>query len=135
MTLPFPEEFDDRFAALEKQPGDLFSSSQNRAPYTEASAGLIFPNRGEPDDPPDGVHLFAEGDEFYVKTADGVVRGIIPDPFPQGTAVANPPNFTSGSASGSDAAVINQLRADAAGTKVALDHLLTSLRAVGHIAT
>lgn len=135
MTLPYPEEYEDRFEAVEKNAPDLFSSAQNRAPYTEASAGLILPNRGEPDDPPSGVHIFAEGDEFYVKTADGVVRGIIPDPFPQGAAVVNPPNFTSGSASGSDAVVINALRADAAGTKVALDHLLASLRAAGLIRT
>ncbi|MBN6054504.1 hypothetical protein JYK22_21360, partial [Nonomuraea sp. RK-328] len=103
-----------------------------RPPLVEASAGWIMRHRDTPDTPPAGdVHIFANSGRMWVRSTLGTVAVV----DKTGSPVANPPDFQSGSASGSDAAVINQLRADAAGTKIALDNLLSSLRAAGIILT
>lgn len=135
MPLPQPEGWEDRFLALERKVNDLFTSIQNQGGVTTASTGLIFPNRSTPSAPGSGGHLHAQGGDPYWTDSSGSTTSLFPPPFPQGEYVSNPPNFASGTASGEDANVINQLRADAAGTKIALDYLLSSLRGAGLISS
>ncbi|WP_326646697.1 hypothetical protein OG884_18895 [Streptosporangium sp. NBC_01755] len=131
----FPGDLSAEIRQLRAEVDELRALLRQQSPLTSASAGWKIGNMASPPTPAGGGHLFASGGDPYWKDSGGVVHELITPPFPQGIAVANPPNFTSGSASGSDAVVINALRADAAGTKVALDLLLSSLRAAPLIAT
>lgn len=137
MPLPQPEDFADRIRALEQAVRDLKSSITNAGGQTTASAGWKIPNQSFPSSPGDGGHLTSSGDEPIWTESGGGVYSLKPNMSP-GSAVTDPPDFTSASSAGPtyDGAVqsmLTNLRADAAGTKIALDNLLSSLRLAGII--
>lgn len=135
----FPSDFLQDVADIKKDAKQAKGAIGNRPPLTEASQGWILRAMSSPDADQLGsgdVWIFAQGGELWAMDSSGDEIPLQPVPeVPQGVAVANPPNFASGSASGEDAGVINQLRVDAAGTKVALDALIGSLRGAGLIAS
>lgn len=111
----------------------LEAQLRQRDGLTSASAGWKIGDMATPPAPASGGHLFGSGGAPYWKNSSGVISELITPSFPLAAAVANPPNFTSASTAGAtyDSATRNMLtdlRADAAGTKIALDALLVSLR-------
>lgn len=129
MSMPYPRGFEDRLDAIERRLDQLFASIQNRAPMTQASQGLILPNRSTPSNPPSGVYIFAQGGEFYVRTSGGGTRGIIPPDPPQGVGVSDPSIITAGTAPGAYSAAHSQaLRDDLVALRATVLELIQSLR-------
>ncbi|MFI6299534.1 hypothetical protein ACIBEJ_48625 [Nonomuraea sp. NPDC050790] len=116
---------------------DANAAAQRRESLTSASKGWQIPNQPLPPAPDDGGHLTAVGDEPYWTESSGSFYSLRPQ-MSQGVSVSDPPDFTSGTDAGptydnGTRNMINALRADAAGTKIALDNLLSSLRGGGVI--
>ncbi|MEV7013260.1 hypothetical protein [Streptosporangium sp. NPDC051022] len=130
-----PEYRDDILAeigTMKRQIAEAFGTGQQRVPITEASAGWFMPNRTEPPAPLSGVHIYASGGEFRVKTSSGVVRGIIP---PQGTAVANPAVVLHNPPASYTQAQIQEIVNTLDSVSTQFLALLTSLRNAGIIST
>jgi hypothetical protein len=104
-----------------------------RGGLTTASAGWKIGNMATPATPAGGGHLFASGGNPFWKSSGGIVYDLRQPSFPLASGVSDPPDFTSAATAPATYTATTQnmltnLRADAAGTKVALDNLLSSLR-------
>lgn len=121
------------FRQLRARVETLEAQLRQRDGLTSASAGWKIGNMAAPATPTGGGHLFASSGTPFWKTSSGTILDLTPPSFPLCSAVADPPDFTSASTAGPtyDSATRNMLtdlRADAAGSKIALDLLLSSLR-------
>jgi len=129
----FPSDFLQDVAEIGKDARQAKTLAGARAPLTEASAGWILRDRADPDTPPDGVHIYAQDGEFYVRTAGGIDRNIIPL---RAAPVAIAANMTSGQIGGAPTqAQYNNLQSDAVEIRAQLNALINSLRAAGILLT
>jgi len=129
----FPADDEGDFTSLRRAVDDLQAVLKNREPLTEASAGWILRDRDDPETPAGGVHIYAQGGEFYVRTGAGLIRDIIP---PQAAAVAIAANMTSAEiGSAPNSVQYNNLRADVVEVRAQLNALINSLRAAGILLT
>ncbi|WP_157253223.1 hypothetical protein [Nonomuraea typhae] len=139
MPNVYPGDPWERIRQLERDVEELKALLGVRQPLTKASAGWEIPSQSTPAVPDTGGHLYASGADPYWRDSSGLSYTLKPQVVP-GVSVADPPDFTSSSSAGPtyDSSVQNMLtnlRADAAGTKIALDNLLSSLRGGGAIAS
>ena len=133
MEDKFPGDVLAEIRQLRARVETLEAQLRQRDGLTSASAGWKIGNMATPPTPTGGGHLFASSGTPFWKTSAGTILDLTPPSFPLASAVSDPPDFTSASTAGAtyNAATQNMLtdlRADAAGTKVALDNLLISLR-------
>lgn len=133
MPNVYPGDPWERIRQLERDVEELKALFRQRPGLTSASAGWVIGNMSTPPTPSGGGHLFASGGEPLWKDSSGVTHELITPSFPLAAAVSDPPDFTSAASAPptyTSAAqnMLTDLRADAAGTKIALDNLLTSLR-------
>ena len=129
----FPGDALAEIRELRARVESLEAQLRQRDGLTSASAGWKIGNMATPPAPASGGHLFAAGGAPFWKNSAGVISELITPSFPLCSAVTDPPDFTSAATAGAtyDSATRNMLtdlRADAAGTKIALDNLLISLR-------
>ncbi|MFD9949812.1 hypothetical protein ACFWYW_55915 [Nonomuraea sp. NPDC059023] len=130
MSLPYPEEFEDRFESLEHQPQQQFSSSQNRSGYSHASNGLILNDQATPPIPtPGDVHIYADSGRLRARSTLDDVTLI----DKRADAVANQdPLETDVTAPGSYSQTWGQrVRTDLVATRAKIFEIQTVLRNAG----
>ncbi|MGS2645820.1 hypothetical protein [Streptosporangium sp. G12] len=129
---------------MDRFPADLLADIRNiqRAvdqaslakgrPLTTASAGWILPNMPTPDNPANGVHLFAQENTLYALSASGALQSI-PD---QASAVSNPAPPTATTIGANPTSTdYNKVVADLNQLYAALFALMNSFRAAGFLST
>ncbi|MEV0830907.1 MULTISPECIES: hypothetical protein [Streptosporangiaceae] len=132
----YPDDILADIAGMRKQLGQLFGSGQQRPPITQASAGLIMPDRTSPTPPASGVHYFSKDNRPTAITADGDEYDLVPIPPLRAQPVDIAANMTSGTIGGApNAAQYNALYNDVREVRAQLNALINSLRAAGILLT
>lgn len=94
----YKPDFLKNIADLTRTQSKQFSSAQQRAPLTKASAGWVMPNYITPQAPADGAHIYVVNDEMRWKSASGADYSLVPVEVPSASAVTNAGNIVSGNA-------------------------------------
>ncbi|WP_433363970.1 hypothetical protein [Streptosporangium sp. CA-115845] len=132
----YPDDILADIADMRKQLSQLFGSGQQRPPITQASAGLIMPNRASPDAPASGVHYFAKSNRPTALAANGTEYDLVPIPPLRAQPVDIAANMVSGPIGGApNATQYNNLYNDVREVRAQLNALINSLRAAGILLT
>ncbi|MER7212443.1 hypothetical protein ABT340_35770 [Streptosporangium sp. NPDC000239] len=74
-TPRYPRTAADELADARTARTAAQTAGQSRAPFAQASKGLVLPNLGaDPAPPPSGVILYAKAGHLYCREADGSVH-------------------------------------------------------------
>ncbi|MEV8637806.1 hypothetical protein AB0395_39780 [Streptosporangium sp. NPDC051023] len=132
MPNQFPGDFLQDVKDIQDTAQAAQAAATRREPLTSASQGWWLPNRAAPATPANGVHIYASGGEFWVKTAAGVTRGIIP---PQAATLSGPASFVVSSApTNYNQGWGGDVRAALLDLHTVLSTLITQLKAAGIVA-
>jgi len=79
-TPNYPRDITDDIRDLRAARSQPQTAGQSRVSFAQASAGLIMPNRDEPDTPDSGGHYYSKDDAPHYKSATGEDIALTPTP-------------------------------------------------------